>query len=115
MLTVLNTSILTSYGYFNYRKISLQDAKNLLRRFEYEFQSAVGHQSTCDILSSLLGVHVPLNRITYKQEVDDIALVFKLKGRPEEGKILTVAEIEEIGYEFGILEKLEITFHDSLE
>lgn len=35
--------------------------------------------------------------------MNEIAIVFKLKGRPEEGKILTIQEIEEIGYEFGVL------------
>ncbi|MCC5946250.1 MAG: DUF1874 domain-containing protein, partial [Bernardetiaceae bacterium] len=39
----------------------------------------------------------------YSQQPDDVALVFKLKGRPQEGQILTRAEIEEMGYEFGEL------------
>jgi hypothetical protein len=46
-----------------------------------------------------------MNRIEYKQELGDIALCFKLKGRPEEGKILTVEEIESIGYEFKVMIK----------
>lgn len=44
-----------------------------------------------------------MNRVQYVQGVGDIALVFKLKSRPEEGKILTADEIEAIGYEFGRL------------
>jgi len=100
MVTILNTSILTSYGSYNYCAISLEMAKNLIAD---GFQSAVGHQSTCDVLTSLLGVSVPLNRIQYRQDEGDVALVFKLNGRPEEGKILTASEIEAIGYEFGEL------------
>jgi hypothetical protein len=100
MVTILNTSILTNYGLFSYDPLTLEKSKELISE---GFNSAVGHQSTCDILISLLGVEVKLNRVQYSQKTGDIALVFKLKGRPEEGKILTVSEIEEIGYEFGKL------------
>jgi len=102
-VTILNTSILTTFGTFNYAPITVNEAKKMI---ENGFESAVGHQSTCDVLTSLLGVKVPMNRIQYSQNVGDIALVFKLKGRPEEGKVLTAEEIEQIGYEFGSLEKL---------
>ena len=46
-----------------------------------------------------------MNRVMYKQDSGDQALIFKLNGRPEEGKILSVEEIKEIGYEFGLLTK----------
>jgi hypothetical protein len=104
-LTILNTSILTSFGTFGFHEITLVDARNYCHDEEYQVQSAVGHQSTCDILSKLLAIDVPLNRIEYKQQTGETALVFKLKGRPEEGKILTLEEIEKIGYQFGILVK----------
>ena len=103
MTTILNTSILTNFGTYNYEPLTLEEAKYLISE---GFESAVGHQSTCDILSSLLGEEVKMNRVQYSQKVGDIALVFKLKGRPEEGKILTVAEIVSIGYEFGKLTRL---------
>ncbi len=51
----------------------------------------------------LLGVPVPVNRIQYEQTTGDLAVVFKLRGRPPEGKILTAEEIEAIGYDFGLL------------
>lgn len=103
MTTILNTSILTNFGVFNYESLTLEESKALVSE---GFESAVGHQSACDILSSLLGKEVKMNRVQYSQKVGDIALVFKLKGRAEEGKILTVAEIEAIGYEFGKLTRL---------
>ena len=102
MITILNTSILTTYGSYFYEPITLTQAKKLI---EQGFESAVGHQSTCDILTSLLEVNVPMNRVMYKQDSGDQALIFKLNGRPEEGKILSVEEIKEIGYEFGLLTK----------
>lgn len=104
MITILNTSILTNFGAYNYHSISLLDAQQIVEN--NPFQSAIGHQATADILTSLLGVTVPMNRIQYSQQQGDTALVFKLKGRAEEGKILTVAEIEEMGYEFGLLKRL---------
>ena len=108
-ITVLNTSILTNFGKYQYNEISLDRAREIAQQANSFSQlvSAVGHQSTCDILTKLLGVTIPMNRIEYKQEIGTAALIFKLKGRPEEGKILTVEEIEEIGYNFGLLIRLE--------
>ena len=104
-MTILNTSILTAFGDFAYHPCSLQEAKTLANsKYEtHSLQSAVGHQSTADILTALLGVPVPMNRIQYTQSPGEIALVFKLKGRPPEDVILTVEEMEGIGYEFGLL------------
>ena len=44
-----------------------------------------------------------MNRIMFEQQEGQKALVFKLLGRPEEGKILTTEEIEQIGYKFQLL------------
>ncbi|MCL2869812.1 YddF family protein, partial [Candidatus Saccharibacteria bacterium] len=62
--------------------------------------SAVGHESTAQVLTTLLGITVPMNRIQFRQAAGQVALVFKLNGRPEEGKVLTAEEIETIGYSF---------------
>jgi len=103
MTTILNTSILTNFGSFNYEPLTLEESKALISK---GFESAVGHQSTCDILTQLLETEVKMNRVQYSQKTNDIALVFKLKGRAEEGKVLTVLEIQEMGYEFGKLTRL---------
>lgn len=103
-VTILNTSILTTYGSYTYEQVSLKEAKNLIKN---GFKSAVGHQSTCDVLSTLLEVEVPLNRVMYEHKKGEIALIFKLRQRPEEGKILTAEEIEKIGYDFGVIKKIK--------
>ena len=103
-LAVLNTSILTTEGTFTLKDITLEEAKNLVT--ENEILSAVGHQSTADILTTLLETEIPMNRIQFAQETGQKALVFKLNGRPEEGKILTAEEIEAIGYKFQLLTKI---------
>ena len=100
-LAILNTSILTTVGTYELQDITLQEAQQLVQN--NEILSAVGHQSTADILTTLLGTTIPMNRIMFEQQEGQKALVFKLLGRPEEGKILTQQEIEEIGYKFQLL------------
>lgn len=105
MIFLLNTSILTDFGIFSYAEVSLDIAKQYVER--EGFHSAIGHQSTTDVISELLEINCPVNRVNFKQGFGDKALVFKLKGRPEEGKVLTRDEIEAIGYSWGLLIKLE--------
>lgn len=104
-ITLLNTSILTAYGMYDFQQISLDGARDLVT--EAEIVSAIGHAATAEILSDLLEIKVESNRIEFKQNVEDIALIFKLKTRITEGKVLNREEIEEIGYEFGILRRLK--------
>ena len=103
-VTILNTSIITSYGFFAYEPCSLKRARRIVK--DNGFESAVGHESTAQVISALLGVDCKTNRIRFSQQENTSALVFKLNGRAPEGKILTASEIEEIGYEWGILTRL---------
>jgi len=100
-IVLLNTSILTEFGSFEYKPIELDKAKDLIK--QRGFVSAIGHESTASVMSSLLEENITMNRIEFKQQLGDTCLVFKLKGRPQEGKLLSKEEIETIGYEFGIL------------
>ena len=104
-LYLMNTPVLTSYGVFEYQSISLSTAKSLL--YSRDFISAIGHDSTAQVLTELLGMKIEKNRIQVHMEEGDQAIIFKLKQRPPEGKILTKEEIEQIGYEFALLEKTE--------
>lgn len=104
-ITLLNTSVLTSYGVFDFRIISLEEAIKLVKTAE--IVSAIGHAATAEILSELLGTEIKANRFDYVQEVGETALVFKLKSRISEGKILNRQEIENIGYEFGTLKRIK--------
>lgn len=103
-VVLLNTTIVTTDGDYSIKTISLEKAKELVKNAN--LLSAIGHQSTADIVSELLEIPIKMNRIMYTQEVGDIALCFKLKDRPEEGKILTAEEIETIGYEFKTMERI---------
>ncbi|MGB6301151.1 MAG: DUF1874 domain-containing protein [Rivularia sp. (in: cyanobacteria)] len=100
-VALLNTSIITNDGDYSLRSISLKEAKEMVQIAELD--SAIGHQSTADIMSTLLEVEVVVNRQMFSQQIEQKALVFKLNGRPEEGKILSKDEIEDIGYTWKVL------------
>lgn len=104
-ITLLNAPILTTYGAFDYQPVTLEEARRRAREAG-EIQSAIGHASTAEILSELLEIPVVQNRMEYKQEPGEAALIFRLKKRPPEGVVLNRREIEEIGYEFGVLRRL---------
>jgi hypothetical protein len=103
MKYVLNTPILPNYGEYRFKKISVEEAKALLGG---GFTSAVGHKATADVLSSVLGINIPENRIAISLEKGDIAVVFKLGVRLPEGKVLSAEELRELKFELGKLERL---------
>ena len=110
-LVFLNASVITSYGDFRFKRLSLEQAKNLVKGFARDetksIESAIGHLATAEILTELLEFEVKNNRIEFIQTAEEAALIFRLKRRAPEGTVLNRAEIEEIGYEFGLLTKVE--------
>lgn len=103
-LGILNTSIATEDGLYRLSSISLEEARRLVNESE-ELDSAVGHEATAQILSALLGVEILVNRQKFSQQAGQKALVFKLlnPNRLPEGRILSLEEIEEVGYKFQVL------------
>lgn len=104
-LAILNTSILTAAGTYKLTDIDVDTARTFVHTREID--SAVGHQSTAEIMTTLLDKEIPVNRQMFSQKPGQQALVFKLNGRPQEGKILTADEIEQIGYKFQLLERTD--------
>lgn len=100
-LTLLNTSILTAPGEYRYKLMSVDAAREYVHSMDW--QSAIGHDGTAAIISQLLDIECPVNRIAWVQEVGALGLVFKLRDRAPEGGILSAEEIEAIGYDFGLL------------
>ncbi len=110
-LGLLNTTIITGTGLFSCMPITTSDASKLAQSMETE--SHVGHQGTADSMAVLLGINVPMNRTPYAQtQIGQKALCLKVRGRIEEGKILTREELEEIGFDFFLLEKVAESEHD---
>jgi len=65
-LALLNTSILTSFGVFDYRQITLIQAQQFVKN--NDITSAIGHSSTAEILTKLLKIDVKVNRIQFEQD-----------------------------------------------
>ncbi|MCS7080909.1 MAG: YddF family protein [Chloracidobacterium sp.] len=109
-ILLINASILTAYGLYRYEPLTIEDARRLVTYSQsngVQLRSAIGHAATAKLLTRLLGVEVPVNRIAITQQVGEQAIVFRLKDRPPEGAILSETELEAIGYELGLLTRLE--------
>ena len=83
------------------RGVEVEEVRKLLGS---DFISAVGHESTAELLSNILGVAVKFNRTTVRLEPGDMAVVFQLLGRPPEGRVLTVDELRGIEHRFFVVE-----------
>lgn len=103
MIAILNSSILTSFGSYTYKPLSVDAAKSLLKD---GFISYVAHEATKQVISKLFNIELPQNRGMYFQQPGEIAIVFKLNKRLAEGEVLrTKDEIEEAGFTIGLLVK----------
>ena len=79
--------------------IDLEKVRELLQR--HGFISAIGHESTAQFLTQLLGLPVAYNRVTVQLGRGDAAIVFQLLGgRLPEGRLLTEEELATIRYQF---------------
>ena len=100
---LLNSTVIPSGadGIWQARTIPLQEAKAIALA---GFTSAIGHESTANLMTTILGITVPINRIQVSPEPGDRFLCFKLKKRAPEGVILSQEELEELGYEWVVMD-----------
>ncbi|MFH8120248.1 MAG: DUF1874 domain-containing protein, partial [Candidatus Aenigmatarchaeota archaeon] len=78
-------------GLFRYRKVQLEEARQIVSK---GFKSIVGHAATAELLAKLLNIEVNVNRVQIKAVPGDQILVCQLLVRLEEGRILTLEEME---------------------
>jgi len=102
MTTYLLNSLIVPINFDEYRevrvklkRITIQEVRNLLKN---PFVSAIGHEGTAKLLSELLGVNIPTNRITVYFQPGDKGIHFFLKERLPEGKVLSKEELEKLQY-----------------
>ena len=86
------------------KEIDVAMASEMLR--SRQFISAVGHESTSQLMTRLLGVEVPFNRVPIKLQKKDRLIVFQLLTRLEEGKVLSDEELRKLPYKFYVVEVL---------
>lgn len=103
MLYILNSIIVpvdfqNKQGYVvSLWKIDLETARKIVR--EMPFTSAVGHEVTARVLTELLGVEIPFNRITVRMKEGDAGLHFVLRTRLPEGKVLSEEELRQLDFD----------------
>ena len=89
-LSMLSPSLIEGGAIIKASPISLGEVKALLKE---GFVSAVGHESTARVLSSLLGTHVPFNRAQISIKEGDVIISFQFLIRLPEGKVLGEDEV----------------------
>jgi uncharacterized protein YbcI len=90
-------------------ELDTESVRKIVKTFSErgELVSAVGHEATANLLSSILGENVSYNRVPIKLANGDAVIVFQLLTRLEEGKILTEAELWNLKYKFYLVRVVE--------
>ena len=108
---LLNSAVLTSFGFFFYSAITPEEAREWYGD-GVDVVSTIGYEETAQALSQLLGRPVPVNRVTIKMESGDEALVFRLVLPPGSPRIDpkdkgAIAQHVQAGHwELGLLRRL---------
>lgn len=103
---VYNCPVLTSFGTFTKRPLTVVEAKEILNDESNMVISSLGHASIAQIFSEVTDFPVEVNRNNDQMKAGECAVVMRLGKRAPEGSILTMKEIEEeYGFELELLEK----------
>ncbi|RLI03275.1 hypothetical protein DRO30_01325 [Candidatus Bathyarchaeota archaeon] len=78
---ILNSAVITLPGLYEYRLISVNEARKWLKNNDWE--STIGYIETASALATLAGIPIPLNRKLVRMMPGDEALVFRLTCRLE--------------------------------
>jgi hypothetical protein len=92
-----------------FEKITEKEARKMLE--SKAFESAIGHESTAQILSERLGQEVKANRMPVSLQAGDQVLICQITfpgGRLPEGKVLTEQEVRRLPITY-ILARLAVT------
>lgn len=104
-LYIINSPVLTGYGLWELTgPLVSDDARALLAR---GFVSAIGHEASAEVLSQILNITIPVNRIHIRMQTGDEALILRLLQRLPEGKVLDEIELKTLDFELGLLKRLQ--------
>lgn len=113
-----NTTIMPNEGIYECKKIATDRAREIFvsicdngTGYCENFVSAIGHEASAQALNVLMdlpknGQCIQVNRIPAVMEPGDIAIALKVRGRLPEGQILTIEELEGIGYDLFLIQRL---------
>ncbi len=87
------------------RQTTVEEVRDLLATNNWE--SAVGHEGTASLLSKLLGVEVPMRRVSIYAKPGDVLVHFALRTRLPEGRVLSEEELRQLDFDFIISEVYE--------
>ena len=101
MLYLLNSPILTNYGDWRFEgPLELPEARTIAAT---DFTSAIGHAGAAQLLSSLLDIEIPVNRVIVAMQPGDQALVLRVRERLPEGAVLDAAALAGVAYDLSLL------------
>jgi len=118
MLYLLNSTIMPNDGVFSNKKATIEDVNEVLRKYSLQaysdailgdysalsYVSALGHQGSADAFNALFPrLRCNINRTRITMKTGDQAVAIKVLGRLQEGQVLTVEQLNEIGFEFYII------------
>jgi hypothetical protein len=103
MIYVLNAPVITSFGVYRFTRMEPDTAKKLLLE---GFISAIGHESTARLMSEIIGIEIPFNRITIRMEAGDKAIALWLLDRPGEAEVYSREVLATVPCELGLLERV---------
>lgn len=75
---ILSAGVITGFGTWKYDPLTVDEAQNFVT--SGDFTSAIGYAETAQVLSEIVGVEVPVNRILVDLMPGDQALVIRAKG-----------------------------------
>lgn len=103
-LYVINAPILTDYGLWEFvGPLTISEAK---RKLAGGFVSAIGHDASASVLSKILKISIPVDRIQVKMLAGDEALILRLLQRLPEGKVLDETELQKLDFDLCLLKRL---------
>lgn len=85
MRYILNSAVITAPGWYDYRLLSLTDARRWIEAGPYH--STVRYPDTAAALAKLLGCDIEVRNETIAMQPGDEALVFRLVFPPGAGRV----------------------------
>lgn len=75
-----------------FKKVSVDEVKEIVEMFSNEFLSVIGHEDWSKIVSDDLGIDIPMNKQTYTMESNDTLIVCQRRGNRLENGVIQLTD-----------------------